>query len=250
MLSALVQVRPAQAPQTGVRLATLGSGFFVSSNVFITCYHVLMNAGSPHQDGDRYDLASNLGTRGTVHSVANAVVGQNVHLFPEDDLAILIADGKQDRAYLPLDYGEICVGAEIGVAGYPLSRLNVVNGRVVFTGLIFRVAKSVLTATYSVNINTQTGIMLTNVPVLEVNFMFVHGNSGGPMFSAETGRVIGFVHGYQTYKVQEKIETVSMLATLPQGMSNTYIDNQSALYSLGIALSRIRDHLEQLGVSL
>lgn len=247
---AVVQVRPAQPPQTGLRLAALGSGFFVSSKVFITCYHVLMNSRSPHQDGDRYDLASNLGPRGIVHSVTNAVVGQNAHLFPEDDLAILIVDGNQDRAYLPLDYEEVRVGAEIGVAGYPLSRLNVVNGRVSFDGMIFRVAKSVLTGTYVVNINTDIGTTLQNMSVLEVNFLFVPGNSGGPIFSADTARVMGFVHGYQTYKVQEKVETVSMLPTLPEGMSRTYISNQSALYSLGIVLSRVRDHLERLNVSL
>lgn len=247
---AVVQVRPAEAPQTGLRFATIGSGFFVSSKVFVTCHHVLMNSASPHQDGDRYDLAANLGNRGIVHTVANGVAGQNVHLFPEDDLAILIVDGNQDRAYLPLDYGNIRVGEEIGVAGYPLSRLVLVNGLIGFSGLIFRVARSVLTATYLVNVQIDGGPTLTNMPVLEVNFLFVNGNSGGPIFSAETGRVIGFVHGYQPYKLREKVETVTMIANLPAGMSNTYIDNQTALYSLGIVLSRVRDHLEQFGVSL
>jgi len=209
-----------------------------------------MNSASPHQDGDRYDLAGNLGSRGIVHTVANGVIGQNVHLFPEDDLAILIVDGNQDRAYLPLDYGNIKVGEEIGVAGYPLSRLQLVNGLIGFGGLIFRVARSVLTATYPVNIQIDGGPLLANIPVLEVNFLFVNGNSGGPIFSAETGRVVGFVHGYQSYKVREKIETVSMIPNFPAGMSNTYIENQSALYSLGIVISRVRDHLEQFAVAL
>jgi hypothetical protein len=237
--------------QGGFQAMAIGSGFFVSCRVFITCFHVLMHTSNPHRDGDRYELVANLGQAGgSVHSIANAVVGQNVHLFPTDDLAILIADGNQDRAYLPLFYEDIQVGAEIGVAGYPIPRLNVVNGMLNPRDLIYRVARSVVTATYNATINTDIGTTLPEIPVIEVNFLFVAGNSGGPIFSADTGRVMGFVHGFQGYKVLERVETVTMLQNLPAGMSNTYIHNQTALYSLGIVLSRIRSHLEGFGVTL
>lgn len=94
------------------------------------------------------------------------------------------------------------------------------------------------------------GTILTDIPVIEVNFLFVAGNSGGPLFAAETGRAMGFVHGYHTQKIREKVETVTLIPTLPPGISGTYIDNQSALYSLGIALSRVRDYLDRFGVTL
>jgi hypothetical protein len=240
------------SPQNGLQqVAAIGSGFFVSSKVFVTCYHVIMNVASPHQDGVQYDLVNNLGpSGGSVHTVSNATTGTNVHLFPEDDLAVLIVDGNQDRAYLPLDYSDIRIGAEIGVAGYPIPRLVVVNGKISFDGLLFRVAKSVLTSTYIITINTDIGTTLPNMPVIEVNFLFVSGNSGGPIFSSDTGRVLGFVHGYQSYKILERVETVNMIKNLPAGMANTYIHNQTALYSLGIVLSRVRVHLEKFGVSL
>jgi hypothetical protein len=238
--------------QTGLQqIASIGSGFFASSKVFVTCYHVIMNSISPHQDGIQYDLVNNLGPgKASVHTVSNAVTGQNLHLFPEDDLAILIVDGNQSRAYVSLEYGEIRVGAEIGIAGYPIPRLGLVNGKISCDGLLFRVAKSVLTSTYNTTINTDTGNVLVNVPVMEVNFLFVPGNSGGPIFSADTGRVLGFVHGFQSYKILERVETVTLVKNLPAGMGNTYMHNQTALYSLGIVLSRVRPHLEKFGVSL
>jgi len=133
-----------------------------------------------------------------------------------------------------------------------LPKFNVVNGVLFWDGLIFRVAKNVLTARYTMgNMNTNTGATMTDVPLLEVNFLFMPGNSGGPIFAAETGRVLGFVHGYMTEKILEKVENVSLITTpLPQGVNATYIANQSALYSVGIALGKARPHLEAHGVTL
>lgn len=209
-----------------------------------------MNPANPHQDGDQYQLVNNLGTGGSIHLVSNAIAQNNLHLFQEADLALLQVDGNQDRPYLPLEYGDTPVGTEIGVAGYPLPQLLVTNGTLRYDGLIFRVAKNVVTSTYRTNIPTDMGFLLTDVPIIEVNFLFVSGNSGGPLFLAETGRAIGFVHGYRTQKIREKVETVTLIPALPAGMSGTYIENQSALYSLGIGLSRVRVYLEQFGVTL
>jgi hypothetical protein len=228
----------------------LGSGFFVSPRVFVTCAHVLMHPANPHQDGDRYDLVQNLSTGIRFWQVSNAVVGTNVHVFPDSDLAVLIVDGNQDRVYLPLEYGDLPVGMEIGIAGYPIPILTSVGGILHYDGLIFRVAKNVLTATYQTNISVQGGPTLTNIPLLEVNFLFVPGNSGGPIFAADTGRVLGFVHGFRMHKIVERIETVTLIQNLPPGVSNKYVDSQSALYSIGVRLSHVRAHLEGLGVSL
>lgn len=118
-----------------------------------------------------------------------------------------------------------------------------------YDGLIFRVAKNVVTANYQGNIGAGLG-RLTDIPIIEVNFLFVPGNSGGPVFAANTGRVHGFVHGYRTQKVREVIETVTMIPELPEGLGGTYIDTQTALYSFGIGLNRVRAHLEELGVTL
>jgi len=239
------------APQGGYQAWALGSGFFVSHNVFVTCAHVINPTANPHNDGDRYDLVNTLDNGAvTIHRVDNAVVGTNVQISPDADLALLILNDNQQRAYLPLEYGDVRVGTEIGVAGYPLPELIVQNATLLYAGLIFRVAKNVLTATYKTNIQSDSGSTLSDLPVLEVNFLFVPGNSGGPIFAGETGRVLGFVHGYRTHKIQERIENVTLIQQLPDGVNTTYVHNQSALYSIGIKMIQVRTHLEQFGVTL
>lgn len=234
-----------------VEVTSLGSGFFVSSSVFMTCHHVVASAKSPHKDGDSYQLVSNLtGDSVAFYVIRTAQFGKDLHLFPECDLALLISNARKDQPFVSLEYGNLPVGREIGVAGYPLPRLSVENSQLQYAGLIFRVAKGVVTAIYSSNIQSNQGAILPNVPVIEVNFLFVPGNSGGPVFDAETGRVAGFVHGYTTTKIREKVEEVSIIDELPAGMSRNYIESLSALYSLAIRLETARPHLEQFGVTL
>jgi hypothetical protein len=182
--------------------------------------------------------------------VSTAAIGNNVHLYPADDLAVLLVDGDRDRAYLPLDYGDVEVGSEIGVAGYPLAQVMTPNMTLSYEGLIFRVAKSVLTATYNATVNLDGGTSLLNLPLLEVNFLFVPGNSGGPVFAANTARVLGYVQGYRHQKIQERVETAVPTLVLPPGLSATYVAHQDALYSYGIKLERVRAHLETFHVSL
>lgn len=245
---AIIRLRP--EPQGGFRYWVLGSGFFVSSKILLTAAHVLTSPANPHIDGDRYELISRTQTTQTVWSVQNAIIGNNVHIFHDTDLGLLSVDGNESRSYLPLEYGDISVGTEIGVAGYPAPNVQTVNGIVDFGGLIYRVAKNVLTATYVTNFNTNTGANLTNIPAIEVNFLFVSGNSGGPIFSASNGRVLGFVHGFRSYKIEEKVETAAPTLVLPPGVNNPYILSNSAVYSVGIGLGRVRTHLETLGVTL
>lgn len=146
------------------------------------------------------------------------------------DLALLIFPDAPARPYLAIDYQGPNVGCEIGIAGCPLPQLTANGGRLQTGGLIYRVAKNVVTATYTItNINTNTGAALTNMPIIEVNFLFVPGNSGGPIFSAETSRAYGFVHGFNPRQIHT---------------------NVSAVYSLAFAFSRVRQHLEQFGVAL
>jgi hypothetical protein len=199
---------------------------------------------------DSYYLVSNLtGSSGAIHVVGNAKLGEKIHLFPDCDLGLLVTKANQNQPYAALDYRDFPVGKEIGVAGYPLSKLHVIDGTLSYDGLIFRVAKGVVTSVYSTNIESDQGVTIQNVPVIEVNFLFVPGNSGGPVFDALTGRVGGFVHGYTTEKIRERVEEVTLVDSLPEGMSSTSIENLNALYSIAIKLDKAREHLEKLGSS-
>jgi hypothetical protein len=233
--------------------SALGSGFFVSHDIFLTCHHVANSVAAPHVDGDTYRLVSLTDSKGAggVHQIGNVKVGETLHLFPDSDLALLRCVGRTDQPFVALEYGDVAIGREIGVAGYPVPQLLPgPNGDLAYNGLIFRVARGVLTSTYSTTINSDQGTALQDAPVLEVNFLFVPGNSGGPVFDAGTGRVMAFVHGYRTVKIRERLEQVTMVNPLPPGVANTYIENLNALYSLAIKMERARPHLEDLGVTL
>ena len=124
IVCAVIRIRPNAANVGQYQAFALGSGFFVSHSVFLTCHHVINDPANPHQDGDVYHLVSNVpGQAGGVHIINNVQVNQTLHLFPDDDMALLIADGNPTQPYASLNFGEVLTGAEIGVAGYPLPTL-------------------------------------------------------------------------------------------------------------------------------
>jgi S1-C subfamily serine protease len=224
----------------------LGTGFFVSPKVFITCDHVMNDPKNPHIDGDSYYLVANLtGKSGKVYTVASPTIGKEINLFPNLDLAVLLVSAAPDQPYCALEYGDVWEGEDIGVVGYPLAELRAMNGNVYFDAVLYRAARGCVTARYTTN----DGALLA-VPCIEVNFLFVPGNSGGPVFSATTGRVLGFVRGYKAIKIRESIATATMIPQLPLGIGNQYIENLNAIYSVAVKLDYIRSTIEGFGVTL
>jgi hypothetical protein len=231
----------------GMGAKALGTGFFVARDIFITCDHVINNPTDPHQVGDSYLLVANLtGTSGKAYVITTPQLGQEITLFPTLDLAVLkVANTTQDQPFAALEYGEVYEGEGIGVVGYPLPELRVVNGNIAFNAVIYRAARGSITARYITN----DGV-LQNVPCIEVNFLFVPGNSGGPVFAAKTGRVLGFVRGYRAVKIRESVATATMIQQLPLGLSNQYIESLTAVYSSAVKLDFIRTTIETFGVTL
>jgi Trypsin-like peptidase domain len=228
----------------------LGSGFFVSSSVFVTCWHVIDDPNAPHKDGDQYALVNNLsGKDGITYSITGGV-GKDIHLFPDLDLAIIICTAKPDQAFMPVGYNELPVGSDIGVAGYPLAQIVVdAKGNATLDGLVYRVARGVATGVYRTNWDSGDGHPLKDVPVIEVNFLFVPGNSGGPIFDAETGRAYGYVKGFSSPKVSERVEKCTHIKQ-PDNMPAQYLASIYAIYSVGLTLERVRPQLEEFGVQL
>jgi hypothetical protein len=231
----------------GLGARALGTGFFVARNVFITCDHVINPPANPHQAGDSYLLVANLtGKSGKLITIPNPQLGNEINLFPNLDLAVMrIASAAHDQPFVALEYGDIYEGEDIGVVGYPLAELRTINGNLAFDAVLYRAARGCVTGRYTAN----DGALL-NVPYIEVNFLFVPGNSGGPLFSAETGRLMGFVRAFRTVKIREIVATATMIPQLPLGLGNQYIENLNAIYSLAVKLDFIRTTIEGFGVSL
>jgi hypothetical protein len=230
--------------------SALGSGFFVSSKVFVTCWHVIDDPRNAHKDGDKFTLINNLdGKNSVVYEIAGGV-GTDIHLFPDLDFAIIICHAAPPtQPYLPIGYACLPVGAEIGVAGYPLASIAVdANGAADVKGMVYRVAKGTATAVYRTNWDSGDGHPLKDTLVVEVNFFFVPGNSGGPIFDAETGRAFAYVKGLSTPKINEFVDTA--VIPLPATIAKEYVAGIRAVYSVGLTLDRVRDELEKFGVQL
>jgi S1-C subfamily serine protease len=230
--------------------SNLGSGFFVAPRIFLTCHHVVNSANNPHMTGDRYQLVQSLSDNTAISSLQFIpVVGTDLHLFPDRDAAILqLSDAE--RPYVSLGYSDISAGAEIGVAGYPLPRFLVdTNGNLQLVNLIYRVAKGVVTSTVRQSLSPTSETETVELKTIEVNFLFVPGNSGGPIFDAETGRVLAYVHGFMDSQIVQRYSDTNQ-EYITAGAPAKHIQALHAVYSLGIKLDAIRTELDGFGVTL
>ncbi len=194
-------------------------------------------------------LVANMGPNSAPRTVrvVNPQVGNELNLFPQFDLAVLKVPREQGRAYASFGFNRVYEGEEIGVAGYPAARLSAApNGQLAVDGLIYRVGTGPVGAYYVANLSPT----IPNIPLIEVNFLFVPGNSGGPVFIANTGEVIGFVHGFHDAKIREKVVTTRTNTVLPAGMSNQYVEHLHAIYSVAIKLDVIRTTLQTFGIAM
>ena len=234
--------------QAGFNGAARGTGFFVSPEIFVTCDHVVNAAEDPHQPGDHYLLIANMGTSTQPRAVriANPQVGKEISFFPEFDFAVLKVPKEANRPYASLSFNHVYEGQEIGVAGYPIARLFAVNGQLSADGLLYRVGHGPVGASYVASVSSD----MQSIPLIEVNFLFVPGNSGGPVFLAESGQVIGFVHGFHDTKIREKVVSTHPNTVLPTGVGNQYVEHLHAIYSLAIKLDTVRSTLQSFGVGL
>ncbi len=160
-------VRLRQQPQGTSGAAALGTGFFVSPEIFITCDHVMNNPLDPHQPGDSYALIANLtGTSGRMYTVTNPQIAAEINLFPNIDLAVLRVPPQQGQPYVQLEYGDVYEGEDIGVVGYPIPQLNVVNGNLAIDSLVYRSSRGHVTARYTIPADGN----LANVPIVEPDY--------------------------------------------------------------------------------
>ncbi|MCM2279216.1 MAG: serine protease [Oligoflexia bacterium] len=154
-------------------------------------------------------------------------------------LGIDVATLKFDSCFssLPLSPKGASQGDEIGVYGFPAASIQIDgNGSVQRDTAWPKVAKTVVGCA-GVMTKTLGSVVLQDKELLEAQFMFVGGNSGGPIFCAKTGKVLGIVTGVQN---------------LPQGafqVNTQNLGNQVAIplatYAVGISIKEVTQLLER-----
>jgi hypothetical protein len=202
----------------GYRWTTLGSGFFVSPNgYFLTCHHVINSPKNQHIDGDGYRILSrtggSLGKFARWHQILNVTAGKELTLIPDKDIAIIkFPLGLEDKqVHLNINYSPVDDGTSIGVMGYPLSRLMFKNNNVNepdLSNIFPRLSRNIISSQQEVELLQTPDGNVSNIILVEVNFLFVPGNSGGPIFSADNGDAIAFVAGYRAFNLGNNINAI------------------------------------------
>jgi len=230
-------------------LTTLGTGFLAGDARLVTCSHVIDNENSPHNDGDAY-LLMQVDEYGAWHRAMVSVIrNKTLFTYPNVDAAILylpddfyVVDGKpikQRDQHLTLTRTVKPIGSDVGVIGYPMQEIKVSDtGIPQHESLHLRADKGVI----------NTGHVTGGVAFTEFTMAFNPGNSGGPIFDAETGEVTAFVHGYNSTAILYAKERLPVHQHAELGATEV-ITSVRALYSIGICSNNLQQYAAKHGLS-
>jgi V8-like Glu-specific endopeptidase len=201
-----------------ISCTSLGTGFFVGKNRFMTCSHVINNPesnGEKHVDGDMYCLIRR-DENGTWHQSPNLLLKNDETLFdyPDSDMAILyIPDSFYSNGnggyflhpehYLPLSKKQVNIGTEVGVLGYPMQQIGFTpDSKLDISGIFIRGDMGIVNTRYYLNGQSEED----KTHFYEFTMAFNPGNSGGPILDIRTGKVVAMVHAYKSIPIQLVIE--------------------------------------------
>jgi S1-C subfamily serine protease len=169
-----------------------GSGFFINSDgLLLTARHVIME--KPLKGNEVVVILKRIGP-----NFSYAYSKNIVHDFPDVDImAIQFAPNGQ---WLPLSSNSAQQGSDIAVFGYPAAELRFTPQGQLISDLAFpREAKTTISSIQ----RRRMAFDDSGVPIsilsnfIEAEFVFVKGNSGGPIVSVDDGTVVGVVTGCQ-----------------------------------------------------
>ncbi len=192
-------------------LWSTGTGFVIKSSdsgsYILTAYHVVSNSSN-------IQIVLNNNT-----FLRAAIFGTNT----DRDLAILFVPNKLKSVQLGQP-NNIRVGAKIAFTGYPLGGPM----QVTHDGIISFIGARL------------------NKPVITINSFVNHGNSGGPVFLADSGQVIGFVNARQDGGINSPAPNFNIPANFT--VESKYIlQTQQQVYNL---LSKAVAENSQMGIGI
>ncbi len=216
----------------------VGTGFVINTNPIqvLTCNHVV-GEGNPENSGKiiyaivkRSDNSADFDLR---NAQISYLLAKNIVFKPEWDVAILQIDPLQNKEVaekigipqtikpLEIDFGETTIGTPVEwLSAGTLGDLTITPR--LFKGNI--VTKYIKDNQYKFinSQGTEEAATMQGINLFEVDQLFFPGCSGSPILSPGNGKVIGWVHGFNSWQ-------------LPP--------NVTASLSIGIGMSNIQDFL-------
>lgn len=224
---------------------TLGSGFVAAPHRLITAAHVIndpsLGKEATHQAGDQYYLLRHEDNDSWHIRVFEPKLDSEMFIYPDIDIAIIYLDEKfyQDgnrilankNDFIRISQEFLPIGTEVGVLGYPLSKLVFENhdfNKPKIADVLMRVDKGVINCKYQISKDKY---------LYEFTMDFNPGNSGGPIFDIRTGRAMSIVKGFKTIPIanKENIISAEFAKSLKTYKEKAFIETMHANYSFGFA---------------
>jgi S1-C subfamily serine protease len=184
-----------------------GTGFLVSPELLVTNRHVLakLSYGTERlQEGQAVvRFRQELGSRESPTATAKILSVAGVH--PTLDMALLSVAPEEPLPALPLSERDAVENEDVAAIGYPLD-----DGRnPVFVGAIFQ-------SNFGVKRAALGEVMEIGIDSLFHDCSTLGGNSGFPVFSLETGRVVG-VHRSGSFMYRNEAVAARHVKTFVEG---------------------------------
>lgn len=228
-----------------INWVTLGSGFVGAPNRFITAAHVINDSDKGevfnHREGDKYYLLRHDDDDNWHYRRFEPRLDKEIFVYPKEDIAIIYLDNEfyQDNNqiyvnrndYIRISQNLLPIGAEVGILGYPLCKLEFENenaNKPKIGDILMRTEKGVLNCKYHTDSSTY---------LYEFTMAFNPGNSGGPIFDIQTGQVVSIVKGFRVNRtfIKENVITAEESKIIKYYKEKAYIEVNNANYSFGIA---------------
>lgn len=210
-------------------LVSLGSGFFINGDgLLLTAKHVVSIQLAADQV--YFALHKTTATQFWLSTSQNIV-----HDFPDIDVCAIKFDRKV--SYLPLSQYRPKQGSDIGIYGYPASQIQIQNNQLVGGLVKPRSSRTTISNIEVGSMNFGT-IKLVDKVIIESQFIFVKGNSGGPVFDAKNGKVVGIVTGVRHIPQDAQTLTVTI-----NGQNQSVIAVPYASYAYAVSISEVLPRL-------
>jgi S1-C subfamily serine protease len=177
------------SPRFGFR----GTGFVVGDGTLVaTNFHVLAPGADTSEPGTGPQMMVMLGRSG------DQSIGRRARVVATDrarDLALLRIEGPPLKPLELAEAGSAREGQDIALMGFPIGG-TLGFAPVTHRGIVASITTAALPAATASNLDPRALLRLRegNFELLQLDATAYPGNSGGPVFDATTGRVIGVVN--------------------------------------------------------